>query len=79
MLRFVLRVEMVQVAKELVETVDSRQELIAVAKVVLAELPGHIAEWLEQLGKRRILFRQPFLRPRQAQPSVGRCASGSDQ
>src|ERR1019366_10328513 len=55
----------VQVAEELVETVNRRQELIAVTEMILAELTGHIAERLEQIGERRILIRQPFFRPRQ--------------
>jgi len=29
--------------------------LIQVAEVILAELPRRVAEWLEQLGDRRIL------------------------
>ena len=47
-LRLLLGVEVVEVAEELVEAVDGRQRLVAVADVVLAELPGGVAEVLEQ-------------------------------
>jgi hypothetical protein len=48
-LRLLLRVEVVQVAVELVEAMHRRQELIEIPKVVLTELAGRMAEWLEQL------------------------------
>ena len=54
-LRLLLGVEVVEVAEELVEAVDGRQELVQVAEVVLAELAGGVAERLEQLGDRRVL------------------------
>ena len=38
-LRLFLGVEVIEVAEELVETVDGREELVQVAQVVLAELP----------------------------------------
>src|SRR5664280_1768150 len=41
------RVEVIEVAKELVETVDGGQILIEIAKVILTELPGGIAHGLE--------------------------------
>src|SRR5208282_2140584 len=53
---------MVEVAEELVETVNCRQKIVAVAKMVLAELSGHVAQRFEQLGESRILLRQAFLR-----------------
>src|SRR5262249_30488642 len=56
MFRFVLRVEMIEVAEELVEAVHCRQEFVAVAEVVLAELSGRVALWLQQLGNGRILL-----------------------
>ena len=65
-LRLVLGVEVVEVAEELVEPVDGRQELVAVAEVVLAELPGRVALRLEQVGERRVLLGEPFLRAGQA-------------
>ena len=55
-----LRVQVVEVAEELVEAVHRRQELVAVAEVVLAELAGGVAERLQQLGDRRILRLQPY-------------------
>ena len=58
MLRLLLGVEVVQVAEELVEPVHGRQELVAVAEVVLAELAGRVAERLEQLRDGRIFCLQ---------------------
>ena len=60
-LGLVLGIEVIEVAKKLVEAMDRGQELVAVAEMVLAELPGHIAERLEQLGERRILVGKAFL------------------
>ncbi len=44
------RVEVIEVAEELVEAVDGRQEFIPVAEVVLAELAGGVALRLERGG-----------------------------
>src|SRR5262249_4939553 len=65
-LRFLLRVEVIEVAKELVEAMVSRQEFVAVAEVVLAELTCGIAERLEELGNRRILLLDANCRAGQA-------------
>ena len=65
-LRLLLGIEVVEVAEELVEAVNRRQELVAVAEVVLAELAGRVALRLEQLGERRVLLGQSFLGARQA-------------
>ena len=54
-LRLLLGVEVVEVAEELVEAVHRRQELVAVAEMVLAELAGGVAQRLEQLGDGRVL------------------------
>jgi hypothetical protein len=50
----------IEVAVELVEAVDGRQELVAVAQVVLANLGRHVALRLEQLGECRILRLEPL-------------------
>ena len=42
-LRLLLRIQVVEVAKKLVEAVISRQHIIAVTELVLAELTGRIA------------------------------------
>ena len=55
LLGFLLGVEVIQVAEELVEPVHGRQVLVQVAEVVLAELAGRVAQRLEQLGDGRIL------------------------
>ena len=57
-LGLLLRVQVVEVAEELVEAVLGGQELVLVAEVVLAELAGLVAERLEQLGDRRIFGTQ---------------------
>ena len=49
---------MVEIAVELVEPVDGGQELVPVAKMVLAELPGRVTERLKQLGNRRVFLLQ---------------------
>ncbi|MNP03154.1 hypothetical protein D3C76_950290 [compost metagenome] len=49
-LRLLLGVQVVEVAEELVEAVIGRQEFVAVAQVVLAELTGRVALRLERLG-----------------------------
>ena len=65
-LRLLLGVEVVEIAEEFVEPVDRRQELVAVAQVVLAELAGHVVVRLEQVGQGRVFFGQPLLGARQA-------------
>ena len=54
-LRLLLGVEVIEIAEELVEAVHRRQMLVAVAKVVLAELAGGVAEILEELPDGRVL------------------------
>ena len=56
--RVLHRVEVVEVAEELVEAVDGRQELVEVAQVVLAELAGGVAHRLQRRGDGRRLRRQ---------------------
>jgi hypothetical protein len=53
----VLCVQVVEVAEELVEAVNRRQEFVAVAEMVLAELSGRVALRLKQLGERRVFIR----------------------
>ena len=53
---------MVEVAEELVEAVGGRQELVAVAEVVLAELPGHVALRLQELSDGRVFLLQSLRR-----------------
>ncbi len=62
------RVQVIQVAEELVEAVDGGQKLVAVAEVVLAELAGGVAQRLECGGDRAGLRRQTHLGP--AWPTV---------
>ena len=76
-LRLLLGVEVVEVAEELVEAVHGRQELVAVAEVVLAELPGGVAERLEQVGDGRVLGAAGRSWRPAARPWSGRCGSAT--
>ena len=67
-LRILLGVQVVEVAEELVEPVDGRQELVLVTEMVLAELPGRVAVVLEELGDRRVLRLQADRRRRAGRP-----------
>ena len=53
MLGLILSVKVIKIAEELIEAVNRGQELVAVAKMVLAELPGRVTQRLEQFGERR--------------------------
>ena len=53
LLEFLLGVEVIEIAEELVESVHGGQVLVAVAEVVLAELSGGVAEGLEHFRQRR--------------------------
>jgi hypothetical protein len=56
--RFFLGVQVIEIAEEFIEAVDGRQVFIPVAEMVLAELTGGVAEWLEQFGDGRIFRMQ---------------------
>ena len=57
---------MIEIAEELVEAVDRRQRLVAVADVVLAELAGSVAEAFEQAADRGIQLAHAHRRARKA-------------
>ena len=65
-LRFLLGIEVVEVAEPFVEPVDRGQHVVAVAEVVLAELAGRIAKRPEQFGYRRVFLLQSLRRAGQA-------------
>ena len=46
-----LGVQVVEIAEEFVEAVVGRQHVVAVAEVVLAELPGRVTLSLQQLPR----------------------------
>ena len=71
------RVEVIEVAEELVEAVDGRQELVEVAEVVLAELAGGVAQVFERRGDGAGLRRQADLGARPGRPSSCRCGSAA--
>jgi hypothetical protein len=54
-LRFLLSVQVVEVAEELVEAMRGRQVLVHVPQVVLAELAGGVAQGLQELGDGHVL------------------------
>ena len=64
-LRLFLGVQVVEVPEELIEAVRGRQELVAVAEVVLAKLSRCVAMVLQKLGERRVLVLQPLVSPGQ--------------
>ena len=57
--RLFLGVEVIEIPEELVEPVRGRQELVQVAEMILAELPGRVTQRFEQLGDRGIFLLQP--------------------
>ena len=56
--RLFLGIQVIEIAEEFVEAMHGRQEFVAVAQVVLAELAGGVAERLEQLGDGRVFLLQ---------------------
>jgi hypothetical protein len=59
LLGLLVGVEMIEVAKELIETVVGRQILVEVAEMVLAKLSCCIAQRLERLGNGDIPLSPP--------------------
>src|SRR3977135_2449230 len=53
-LRFLLSIEVIEVAEEFVEAMSSGKKLVTVAEVVLTELSGHIPEGFQKLGDGRV-------------------------
>ena len=71
--RFLFRVQVIEVAEELVEPVHRRQVFVTIAEVVLAELAGGITERLQHFGDGRVFLlkadlgtRHPHLRQARA-------------
>jgi hypothetical protein len=62
LLGFLLGIEVIEAAHELVEAVHGGQVLVAVALVVLAELSGHVALALHHCGHGDIRLLPAFLR-----------------
>src|SRR6185312_11348139 len=61
-----LGIQMIQVAVELIEAVRSRQILVEIAKVVLAELTSGITEGFQKLGDGGVLCLETEGRARDA-------------
>ncbi len=53
-------VQVIEIDEELVETMNGREEFVAVAQKVFAELAGHVAKRLEQLGDSGVFFLEPL-------------------
>src|SRR5262249_31998487 len=78
---FLLRIEMIEVAKEFVEAMIGRKVLVFVAKVVLPELSRRIAERLQRLRDGDIARLQSYGSPRRpdlAQSSAQACLPGDE-
>ena len=76
------RVQVIQVAEELVEAVVGGQMLVLVAQVVLAELAGGVAQRLQQLGDGGILGLQSHFSSRHshlAQPGAEHALAGDER
>jgi hypothetical protein len=65
-LRLLLTVQVAEITVELVEAMNSRQNLVQIAKMVLAKLPGGITEPFEQFSDCWIFGREPDRRGRTA-------------
>src|SRR5262249_57970321 len=86
-LRLLLCVEVVKIAKELIEAVLGREKFIFVAKMIFSELSGRVTQRFKQFRDRRIFRAQADVGTRQANlgqsrsdrrlPSNERCASRS--
>src|SRR5262245_53069173 len=57
-------IEVIQIAEKFVEAMNGRQEPVHVSEMILSELTGGIAEWLEEFRNRRILRLQSNRRGR---------------
>ena len=75
--RVLHRVQVIEVAEELVEAVDGRQELVEVAQVVLAELAGGVAHRLKRRGDGRRLRPAGRSWHPPGRPWSCRCGSGA--
>jgi hypothetical protein len=64
--RLFLGIQVIKIAKELVETVNGGQVFVSIAEMVLAELSGDVAKRFQQLGNGRIFFLDTFLGARQS-------------
>ena len=53
-----LGVQVIEIAEEFVEPMRGRQEFVAVAQMILAELAGGVAQRLEEFGDGRVFFLQ---------------------
>src|SRR4051812_28176114 len=73
--RLFLGVQVVEIAKKLVEPVRRWQELVLIAKMVLAELAGGVTQRLQQFRNSRVFRAQADIGPRH--PDLGE--AGADR
>ena len=71
--RVFLGIQMVQIAEELIESMNGRQKSVLVAKMVLPELAGCVSERFEQLGDSRVFSLKTDRRARQ--PNFGEASA----
>jgi len=62
MFRFILGIQMVEITEEFIEAMDGRQEFVAVAEMVLAELSGRVSLRLQEFGDSWVFSGKSFLR-----------------
>ena len=72
-LRLLLGIEMIEIAEELIEAIDGRQRLVAVADMVLAELPGGVAEIFHDAADGGVELAHAHRRAGEADLGRGRC------
>jgi hypothetical protein len=65
-LRFFFGIEVIEVAKKFVESVNARKKFIPVAEMVFTKLTGGISKGLEHVRNSGVLEAQANLRPRQS-------------
>ena len=64
--RLLLGIQVIQVAKELIEAMVGREMLVAITEVVLAKLARRVAERLQQFGNGRLVLGDALRRTRHA-------------
>ena len=64
--RLLLGIQVIQVAKELIEAMVGREMLVAITEMVLAELARRVAERLQQFGNGRLVLGDALRRTRHA-------------
>src|SRR6185369_4397765 len=64
-LRFLFRIQVIEISKEFVEAVHRRQKFIAVAEMVFAKLTGNVSKWFQNISNCRVFGLKSESRARQ--------------